>query len=128
MCVSRTFSGCWRRARPRKWRLVAFSGRENADDALITAPAPPDTIAHAGGVARGKVGAVTEMRPTPRLRELRERAGLTPGVLARRAGVSPEVYRRAEKGAPVFPDTIRTVAEALGVKAEDLIEDSAPGS
>ena len=69
---------------------------------------------------------MTPMQPLPRLEHLRERAGLTQSLLARRAGISSAVIRRAENGAAVFPDTMRALARALGVAVEDLLAESQP--
>jgi transcriptional regulator with XRE-family HTH domain len=67
-----------------------------------------------------------EMRPTPCLKALRERAGLTVELLARRASVPPAIVQRAEKGAPMFPTTINVLAEALHVEPAELLAET-PG-
>lgn len=52
---------------------------------------------------------------------LRLNAGLTRGELARRAGVTGDVIRRLEAGAPVVHLRARAVAAVLGVKVTDLM-------
>jgi len=64
----------------------------------------------------------THLRPTGRLRtnrpliELRLDAGLTPNDLARRAGISGNTVRAAERGLYVDPRSQYAIATALGVR------------
>jgi len=53
-----------------------------------------------------------QMRSICRFRALRERASVSQALLSR-------------WGAAVFPDTIRKLAAALGVKPEELVEETA---
>lgn len=54
-----------------------------------------------------------------RIVELRLNAGLTPNDLARRAGVSGNTVRSAERGAYVSPRSQFAIASALGVNVLD---------
>jgi DNA-binding XRE family transcriptional regulator len=60
--------------------------------------------------------------PTNHLREVREKAGLSRGGLARRADLSNESIERLEgKGDPTPTlSTARKIASALGVSVEDI--------
>jgi transcriptional regulator with XRE-family HTH domain len=59
----------------------------------------------------------------PRLRELRTRSFLTQAELAAKSGVSETTINRLEAGLHGARfSTIRKVAEALGVRPEELIE------
>jgi predicted ATPase/DNA-binding XRE family transcriptional regulator len=55
------------------------------------------------------------------LRRLRQAAGLTQEALAERAGLSPNAIGQLERGARQhpYPHTVRALAEALGLSAED---------
>lgn len=57
-----------------------------------------------------------------KLKEYRERKGLSVGVLAERTGLSPDVISEIESGtAEVTTGRImRRIAEALGVKVSDI--------
>ncbi len=57
-----------------------------------------------------------------RLRELREDALLSQRDLAERAGVSQTTIVHAEQGRDVRFVTVRKLAEALGVPAEELVK------
>lgn len=61
-------------------------------------------------------------RLAARLREIREEHGLSQEKLAARAGLSVATIRKIEKGAVVEPGffTVLSIAEALGVTADDL--------
>jgi hypothetical protein len=61
-----------------------------------------------------------DMAPVPGLKAIRERAGLSPELLGRKAKTPPAVILRAERGAAMAPTTIRALARALGVTPEDL--------
>jgi transcriptional regulator with XRE-family HTH domain len=52
--------------------------------------------------------------------ELRLNAGLTPNDLARRAGLSGNTVRAAERGLYVDPRSQFAIAQALGAKPLDL--------
>ena len=56
----------------------------------------------------------------PTLRELRVQAVLTQAELARKAKVSRTTVIAAEKGRRPRPRTIRALAEALGVRPQDI--------
>ena len=64
----------------------------------------------------------------PRLGQFRERAGWTHKELAKRAKVPQRVVERTENGGEVFADTIRKLAEALGVTPEELAERDEDGA
>lgn len=67
------------------------------------------------------------MRPLVGVRELRERRMMTQRELADAAGVSEFTIQRIERGeGAVRPKTGRAIAEALGVRVEDLLEDLTP--
>jgi tetratricopeptide (TPR) repeat protein/transcriptional regulator with XRE-family HTH domain len=55
---------------------------------------------------------------------LRERSGLTQELLAERAGLSPRAIRALERGERQFPHphTLRALADALELSAEELME------
>jgi len=55
------------------------------------------------------------MAVSDRVREARERAGLSARGLARLAGVSHTAVLQIEHGKPVHPRTLRVLADALGV-------------
>src|SRR5262249_24309095 len=78
------------------------------------------------GAARPVGPTLMDMAPIPGLRALRERAGLMPGLLGRKAKTPPSVILRAERGAAMAPTTIKALAEALGVTPEDLVEGTPP--
>src|SRR5215218_857050 len=66
------------------------------------------------------------MRKLVNLRELRERAALSQGELARMAGVTKNAVGQLERGEfNPRPATVRKLAEALGVQPMDLWEESA---
>jgi len=66
------------------------------------------------------------MRRLVNLRELRERAALSQGELARMAGVTKNAVGQLERGEfNPRPATVRKLAEALGVQPMDLWEESA---
>jgi hypothetical protein len=67
-----------------------------------------------------------DMAPVPGLRAIRERAGLSPQLLGRKAKTPPAVIIRAEKGAALAPTTIKALAAALGATPEELLA-GAPG-
>ena len=58
-----------------------------------------------------------------RLRRIRERAALTQGELAEKAGLTRVSVVRIEGGQPARPSTTRRLARALGVKPGDLMEE-----
>ncbi len=66
----------------------------------------------------------SNMRPLHRLRELRERAGLSQKELADRAGVLKKTVATLEndRGGRAQPGTTRKIAEALKVRSEVLYE------
>lgn len=57
-----------------------------------------------------------------RLRGLRERSGLSPYALARKAGLAPQVYYRIESGERPDPrwSSVCAIADALGVATDEL--------
>lgn len=58
-----------------------------------------------------------------RLRQIRERSGLTQEALAKKAGVSRAYLSRLEMGRHDPPlSRLRKLAKALGVKVADLLE------
>ena len=57
-----------------------------------------------------------------RLRQVRERAAMTQGELAQKAGLSRVSVVRIEGGQPARPSTTRRLARALRVKPSDLME------
>lgn len=59
-------------------------------------------------------------RPNVRLIELRVNAGLTPNDLARRAHISGNTVRAAERGLYVDPRSQYAIAQALGVVPLDV--------
>lgn len=59
-------------------------------------------------------------RPNVRLIELRVNAGLTPNDLARRAHISGNTVRAAERGLYVDPRSQYAIAQALGVRPLDV--------
>ncbi len=67
------------------------------------------------------------MRPLPRLQEVREQASLSQGELAKRAGVLKKtiVSIEAGNGSRAQPGTARKIADALGVDVEELYGDPA---
>jgi transcriptional regulator with XRE-family HTH domain len=56
------------------------------------------------------------------LKELRERAGLTAGQLALKAGVSYQTVRRLERGERVSRVYLLRVLNALGAREDDIEE------
>jgi len=60
-----------------------------------------------------------EVRP---LRAWRLRAGLSAAELAARAGLHPLTVRKLERGRPGRPATWRRLAEALGIRPDQLRE------
>jgi transcriptional regulator with XRE-family HTH domain len=56
----------------------------------------------------------------PRLREQRHRRALSQEELAKRARVSRTTIIKLEAGRDAWPQTVRKLARALGVKPEDL--------
>lgn len=56
----------------------------------------------------------------PTIRELREQKGWSLEELGRRAGVALQTVYRAERGATVNKNTLRHIAQALGVQIEEL--------
>ena len=62
------------------------------------------------------------MVKVPRLRALRQQRVLSQEELAKKAGVSPTTVNSVEGGADARYVTIRRLAEALGVPAEDLVK------
>lgn len=76
---------------------------------------------------------MTVMRTLPRLKELRERATMTQGELARRSDLGRATIASLEidRGRHAQPGTARKIADALGVEVEELYraaEDTAGGS
>jgi transcriptional regulator with XRE-family HTH domain len=64
----------------------------------------------------------------PRLREWRERRGLTQAELSQRSGTNPTTISRIEGGKRgAHPSTARKLAEALGVEIDDLKSPGYPG-
>jgi len=59
-----------------------------------------------------------------KLRELRINQGLTQRELARRAGISNTSLWKIERGGGATPPTLKRLADALGVKATDLMRES----
>lgn len=77
------------------------------------------------GKARNKNEAAAEKKPSPlpqRLRMLREQAGMTQQALAVAAGLSVTAIAALEQGRKANPrvNTVRAIAKALGVGADDL--------
>lgn len=56
----------------------------------------------------------------PRLREQRHRKALSQDELAKRSRVSRETIIKLEAGRNAWPQTVRKLARALGIKPEDL--------
>lgn len=78
---------------------------------------------------RKEEGVVCHNRSTrlPRLRELRQSAGLTQQELGRRAGVSPgTIYRLENALRGSYPHTMRKLAAALGVSTGELVRGPRP--
>jgi transcriptional regulator with XRE-family HTH domain len=67
------------------------------------------------------------MRKLVNLRELRERAALSQGELASEAGISKNAVGQLERGEfNPRPATVRRLAEALGVRPDELWESTSP--
>src|SRR5437870_9216603 len=66
----------------------------------------------------------TTMQSTRPLREYRRSAVLSIRELAQKAGVSPTTISRIERGLVhnVWPATMRSIADALAVNADDITE------
>ena len=58
--------------------------------------------------------------PIPRLREWRNKRALSQEELARRSGISRTTIIKIEAGRGAWPQTVRKLAKALGVKPDDL--------
>jgi transcriptional regulator with XRE-family HTH domain len=58
-----------------------------------------------------------------RVRQIRERQGLTLAMLAARAGTSKNTVLSAEHGGDLRPTTAQKIAQALGVTIADLMEE-----
>ncbi|HYW89600.1 MAG TPA: helix-turn-helix transcriptional regulator [Chloroflexota bacterium] len=56
----------------------------------------------------------------PRLRAVRQRVALSQEELAHKSGVSRTTIIKLEGGRDAWPQTVRKLAAALGVKPEDL--------
>jgi transcriptional regulator with XRE-family HTH domain len=56
----------------------------------------------------------------PRLRSVRQRVALSQEELAERSGVSRTTIIKLEAGREAWPQTVRKLAKALGVKPEEL--------
>ena len=63
----------------------------------------------------------------PRLKELREKAGLTQKEVGEKVGVSTNTVARLERGenTPSWP-TVVALAQALGVSCEDFMKEPEP--
>ncbi|GAA1171574.1 hypothetical protein GCM10009654_30960 [Streptomyces hebeiensis] len=71
----------------------------------------------------------TESTPSgDRLKEIRLTRGLTQERLAERAGLSPGVVKKLERGGIARLDTYHALARALGVRTSTLFEPSGPHS
>jgi transcriptional regulator with XRE-family HTH domain len=55
-----------------------------------------------------------------KVQELRKELSLSKKDLAREAGVTEPTIVRAEDSRPMFPQTVRRIADVLGVDARDL--------
>lgn len=65
---------------------------------------------------------MASMIKLPRLRAARERAALSQGELAKKAGVSRVTIVRIEGGLDdPYPKTVRKIADALGVQPFELM-------
>jgi transcriptional regulator with XRE-family HTH domain len=56
----------------------------------------------------------------PTIRELRERAGLTPSELAQAARVSYQTVRRLERGERISRTFLMRILNVLGAREEDV--------
>jgi transcriptional regulator with XRE-family HTH domain len=56
----------------------------------------------------------------PTIRELRERAGLTPSELAQMARVSYQTVRRLERGERISRTFLMRILNVLGAREEDV--------
>lgn len=67
-----------------------------------------------------------EEKPTAKLRELREKAGMTRSQLAEKSGVSPDSIKSYEYGVRDILDAsyrnLKKLADVLGVSVEELVE------
>lgn len=67
-----------------------------------------------------------EVKPTTKLRELREKAGMTRSQLAGKSGVSPDSIKSYEYGVRDILDAsyrnLKKLADVLGVSVEELVE------
>ena len=67
-----------------------------------------------------------EEKPTAKLRELREKAGMTRSQLAGKTGVSPDSIKSYEYGVRDILDAsyrnLKKLADELGVSVEELVE------
>ncbi len=59
----------------------------------------------------------------PRLKQFRTKQVMTQLELAQKAGVPPSTISRIEDGSGAHPNTIRTLAKALGVEPSELVEE-----
>lgn len=64
--------------------------------------------------------ATTEMLTLPKLRAVRDRYPLSQEALAARSGVNRVTISRLEMGHPARPETVRRLADALGVQPAAL--------
>lgn len=67
--------------------------------------------------ARSSLSAVL---PIPRLREWRNKRALSQEELAKRSGISRTTIIKIEAGRGAWPQTVRKLAKALGIKPADL--------
>lgn len=89
----------------------------------------PDTVTDAGmgaglGAELGGVGADDRAALAAEIGRLRSAAQITPGALAHRAGLSPAMIRRYERGGPgpIYLGDLRAIAAAFGTTAGALID------
>lgn len=57
-----------------------------------------------------------------KLKELRIDNGLTQSELARRAGITPGAVWNLEHRGSARPDTLKKIADVLGVRASELVK------
>lgn len=73
-----------------------------------------------------KIVCKVEENPITKLRELREKAGMTRSQLAGKSGVSPDTIKSYEYGVRDIQDasyrTIKKLADVFGVSVEELVE------
>lgn len=58
-----------------------------------------------------------------KLRELRIDQGLSQSELARRAGLTPSAVSNIEARGSARPDTLKKIADVLGVRASELVRE-----